>query len=221
MPKFDFNHVAREYDDFYQTPVGKKIDHVEKREISPFLTKLALSEPCLEIGCGTGHWTEFFNQKGMNIMAIDISEEMLKIASVKIGDRVKFRKMKAEELEFSDGSFTNVITIATLEFVDDRNRVRKEIDRVLKPGGFLLAGCLNELSSIGKRKDENEVYRNADFFSPDTLKSFLSAFGSPEIRGCAVIEGEKVLDYPDDHNLDDQARLGNGAFLIGLVKKTE
>jgi SAM-dependent methyltransferase len=128
--------------------------------------------------------------------------------------------MDVENLSLPSMTFDNVITIATLEFVEDIDRALNEIFRVLKPGGYFLAGCLNELSDIGQRKEENEIYRDARFFTPDLLSASLSIFGEVEIDGCAIIEKDRVVDYPDINRMDRSVRLERGAFLTGFVKKT-
>jgi SAM-dependent methyltransferase len=124
-------------------------------------------------------------------------------------------------MKFSDHTFKNIITIATLEFADDLGKAIQEIDRVLKPGGFLITGCLNELSELGRTKHENEIYRHAHFFKPEELEDHLSFFGDPVIEGCAIIENQYVLDFPDTDQVDLNIRMERGAFLTGFVKKTK
>ena len=219
MALFDFNLVAEKYDQFYDTPFGLKVDHVERQAIWECLLQTELNEPFLEIGCGTGHWTRFFRQKGLNITAIDEADKMLAIAKVKNPDRVDFSQMSAENMQFPDHTFLNIITIATLEFVDNLDDVLSEINRVLSPGGTLIAGCLNENSEPGREKQKNEVYRNARFFTPEGLQESLKPIGSAKIDACAMIEGDKVLDYPDFHQVSRAERMKKGAFLTAIVKK--
>ncbi len=219
MAIFDFNTIAEKYDHFYDTPIGQKIDHVEKQVIWSCLLQSDLEKPFLEIGCGTGHWTRFLRQKGLEITAVDIAERMLAIARGKNPESVDFRLMRSEELAFQDHSFFNIISIATLEFVDNLKKTMEETNRVLSPEGTLIVGCLNELSEIGQHKEENEVYKDARFFTPESLADTLSGIGKPEIDGCAIIQGEKVLDYPDYQQVTKEERLNKGAFLAGIVKK--
>jgi ubiquinone/menaquinone biosynthesis C-methylase UbiE len=51
---------------------------------------MALDKPFLEIGCGTGHWTTFFRQKGLELTAIDISGKMIEKARSKNPKQVRF-----------------------------------------------------------------------------------------------------------------------------------
>ena len=220
MPLFDFDHIAKDYDAYYDTELGRQVDHVERQLLWRYMIRMAPDKPALEVGCGTGHWTEFFRQKGFELTAIDISSKMLDTAKQKNPKNVRFERMDVENMTFPSMSFENIIAITALEFVDDTERAFDEIYRVLKPGGFFLMGCLNERSDIGQRKEENDVFRDARFFTPESLTSFLSPFGTPEIDACGIIEKDRVLDYPDIHRLDRSARLEKGAFLMGFVKKT-
>jgi ubiquinone/menaquinone biosynthesis C-methylase UbiE len=220
MPVFNFDQIADQYDDYYDTELGRQVDHVEIQLVWQFMTRMALEKPFLEVGCGTGHWTKFFRQKGLELTAIDVSEKMLEKARAKNPKNVRFEMMNVENMNFPSKTFDNVVTIATLEFVDDMEAALHEIFRVLKPGGFFLAGCLNELSDIGQRKEENDVFKDARFLTPDQLSQFLSRFGDAEIDGCAIIEKDRVADYPDIHRVDKTTRLEKGSFLAGLVQKT-
>jgi ubiquinone/menaquinone biosynthesis C-methylase UbiE len=221
MPFFNFIQVADTYDAYYETSLGCQIDHVEKQLIWRYMIRMSLKKTMLEIGCGTGHWTSFFRQKGLKISAIDLLEKMLEKAKKKNPENVHFEQMSVEDMRFKDHAFENIIAIATLEFVDNLDRAFKEIYRVLKPGGVLIVGCLNELSEMGRNKEKNEIYRIAHFFKPEEIKEYLSEFGSPEINGCAIIEKDRVLDYPDIDQIVKSIRLKKGAFLTGFVKKSE
>lgn len=220
MPVFNFDQVAEVYDTYYDTQLGRQVDHVEKQLVWKYMIRMNLGQPILEIGCGTGHWTRFFRKKGLKLTAIDLSAKMLEKAREKNPQNVHFERMNVENMKFGDYAFVNIISIATLEFVDNREKAFQEIDRVLKPGGILIIGCLNALSEMGRYKNENEMFRTAHFFKPDELKTHLSIFDSPEIEGCAIIEDHQVLDYPDIDQVEPSVRLIRGAFLTGFVKKT-
>ena len=64
----------------------------------------------LELGCGTGLFTEKFPQTGAELVAIDISPDLLKIAKARIlpRERVHFRQGLFEEDTF-EGYFDAVI----------------------------------------------------------------------------------------------------------------
>ena len=154
--------VARDYDDYYQTDIGKATDKIEKIILSGHLV-LVPHGHMLELGCGTGHWTDFFCRQGFHVTAIDESEAMLSIAQNKKIKNVTFAKANATTLPFASNSFSSIASVTMLEFVEDTGNVLDEINRVLKPAGHLILGCLNALSELGKNKQYNEVFQYARF----------------------------------------------------------
>jgi len=91
----------------------------------------------LEIGCGTGLFTEMFAQSGANITAVDISPDLLRQAKERglPKDRVNFVEKPFEECEV-DGPFDAVIGSSVLHHLDlDISLVK--IFTLLKPGGIM------------------------------------------------------------------------------------
>lgn len=213
MTLFDFDTVADEYDSFYESEYGKRVDFYEKIAVA---SRLSLNNgwKTLEIGCGTGHWTSFFWEFGFNITAIDVSVKMIRKAKSKNMKGVEFKQANALDLPFEAGSFDHVFTIATLEFIEDRDRVMHEIKRVLKKGGSLLAGCLNQNSVLGKNKNEDPVFKNAKFFTDSELDDYLSQLGNPEICGAVLPDEEGNMM---DQKADDSTLREKGCFLAGSV----
>lgn len=92
---------------------------------------------CLEIGCGTGLFTERFAAAGAHIVAVDISSELLEIAQRRGLDpeRVEFLQKPFEACEV-DGPFDAVIGSSILHHLDLALAVEKIRD-LLKPGGVM------------------------------------------------------------------------------------
>ncbi len=202
------NKIAGEYDKYYGTPKGITVDNIERQIIS-WLIKDISAGSLLELGCGTGHWTKFFSQRGFQITATDISREMLKIALDKNIKNTTFQKADAAGLPFPDQSFSLIASITMLEFVDDTESVLKEVDRVLAPGGYLILGCLNAESELGKNKNNDEVFRDAQFFSPEKIRQLLLRFGEPKIDfGVYYSSTLELLDGTDKQNTVQPAFIG-------------
>jgi ubiquinone/menaquinone biosynthesis C-methylase UbiE len=218
MPRYDFDRAAGTYDDYYREEFGRKIDAVEKRLVEKYLSRLG-SGRLLEVGCGTGHWTEYFTGRGFRILGLDISEKMLARARARSLTGAGFLMGSAENLPFPDECFENIASMATLEFVDHQDRAFGEIRRVLKPGGFFIIGALNEGSPLGRNKQDHEILKDADFFTRESLRDRLLDFGEPEIEGCALIgENWEILDL-EKGDLDPEKLMNEGAFLAGFVRK--
>jgi len=103
--RFDFDTVAEKYDGWYNTPVGAMYDKLEKRAISRYLGRDGHGKKLLEIGCGSGHWSSFFAERGFSVTGIDISEAMLQIAKGKNIPNAVFQSGDAHSLPFDDNSF--------------------------------------------------------------------------------------------------------------------
>jgi SAM-dependent methyltransferase len=108
------------------------------REIPGILKRFARGTNALDYGCGTGRSSRFLKKLGFEVVGVDISEAMLKLAQIEdpkgeyhlissanIGDLAE-----AFDLVFSCFVFLTVSSKAELR------AIFKEIYRVLKPGGI-------------------------------------------------------------------------------------
>ncbi|MDX9881614.1 MAG: class I SAM-dependent methyltransferase [Prolixibacteraceae bacterium] len=207
--------TAEEYDSFYQTQQGREVDRIEKVLMQGLMNGTPPGE-MLELGCGTGHWTDFFCQKGFQLTAIDESDVMLAIAKKKKLKNAVFQKADASRLPFPDQSFSVIASVTMLEFVENINQVFDEIDRVLKPGGILLIGWLNALSELGKNKQNSHTFRNARLYFPSQIESLLSRFGTPIVNsGVYYSPSFELLDGTEKQNSV------HPAFIVTSVQKTK
>ena len=97
-------------------------------------------ESILEIGCGTGHALLEFTNKSKQVVAIDLSEKMLKVAQRKLQDKkASLCQSEGLFLPFSKEQFDNVFISFTLELFDTPEipKALHEINRVLKEDGKL------------------------------------------------------------------------------------
>lgn len=118
------------------SPAGK----VRARRRAALIAEGACLQPgmrALEIGCGTGLFTEMFVQTGAYIIAVDISPDLLSEARMRglPEDRVEFLEKPFEECEV-DGPFDAVIGSSILHHLDLEVSLAK-IFSLLKPGGIM------------------------------------------------------------------------------------
>jgi len=212
MNVFLNSEVADVYDAYYESSVGQKVNEIETALMEDALAPL---QKCrlLELGCGTGHWTEFFCHKGFEVLAVDSSEAMLKHARAKnIG--AEFLAANAADLPFPNHSFEAVASVTMLEFVPDVDQVLGEIDRVLQPGGWLLLACLNGNSALAKNAPNDPVFREARFFTPESLSVKLARFGAADLSfGVHFSADFQIMD-----NAPDEAK-HEPAFMLARVQK--
>jgi ubiquinone/menaquinone biosynthesis C-methylase UbiE len=214
MNVFTKDNIARDYDNYYLTAPGMEIDRLEKKIMLQLIEKLP-RQPMLELGCGTGHWSEFFAGLGFSVKASDISDAMLALARAKKINNVVFEKTDVLHLPYPDSSFGIVASITMLEFTGNIPLALSEMSRVLKPGGWLVLGCLNADSVLGKMKEADEVFRSAQFLNQTDLYEMLSAIGSPVIRQCVhLTDSFELLDGTERQSSVE------GTFLAALLQKS-
>ena len=91
----------------------------------------------LEVGCGTGLFTEMFAHSGAKIVAVDISPELLDQAQERglPTDQVEFLAKRFEDCEVH-GPFQAVVGSSVLHHLEVEPSLRKIFD-LLEPGGYL------------------------------------------------------------------------------------
>lgn len=209
MNVFENKEVAQKYDGYYQTEMGVKIDYLEKKLIKSLLPQPHRYPKVLEAGCGTGHWTAFLSELGYHLTAVDISDAMLEIAKIKQIKRTQFIKADIQKLPFDTEQFDLVVSITMLEFVSNIEQAMYEMFRVLKPNGWLILGCLNLLSTLGKNKANDSIFKEAHFFTKVELHQLLSKWGNPIIK--------ETIFFDDEFRLLEQG--SEGAFLAVSIQK--
>lgn len=117
----------------WNTPAGR----IRWQRRLDFLRALDLGRTAdvLEIGAGTGTFTEGLIAAFPRLTAIDISPDLLEAARRK-APAARLLCMDAHELDLPAGSFNAVVGCSVLHHLD-WSKALKEFFRVLKPGGIV------------------------------------------------------------------------------------
>ena len=111
---------------------------IEIASIQSYLTKNS-DDYILDIGCGDGYWTNYFSKSAKKIIGIDPNKEDVEIAKKRAKQNVVIMTGQAEHLEFADTTFDKVVSVCVFEHLLSDINSFKEIYRVLKKNGKLLA----------------------------------------------------------------------------------
>jgi ubiquinone/menaquinone biosynthesis C-methylase UbiE len=133
-----------------------------------FVTALgeAAQGAVLDVACGPGILSAAIAKTAREVVAFDLTPEMLKKAKQRCGEagltNVAFREGNATELPFADAAFDAVVTRLSVHHFDDPQRVMSEIFRVLKPGGsFVLADVISsEVPAESELQNAIEILRD-------------------------------------------------------------
>jgi ubiquinone/menaquinone biosynthesis C-methylase UbiE len=184
---YDFGSIADKYDAWYWQPVGRVYDVLEKNAVSKVLPDPAQGDRLLEVGCGTGHWSAFFAERGFRVTGLDISHRMIEAARGKAIRNAVFRQADAAAIPFPSGAFDVAAAITLLEFVPDPREVLDEMARCVRGGGCIVVGVLNRWSYQGivRKIRQAPLFRSAKFFSVRSLRRLLSEYGRAQVRSAA------------------------------------
>jgi cytosine/adenosine deaminase-related metal-dependent hydrolase/ubiquinone/menaquinone biosynthesis C-methylase UbiE len=107
---------------------------LEQRSLDPMLPEVRGLD-VLDAGCGTGRWLQQLAGRGArSLLGVDISPQMLLVASGKLGDHCDLRLGSCEALPFGNGVADLLLSSFVISYLDDLESFAREIDRVARPG---------------------------------------------------------------------------------------
>lgn len=127
--------------DYYNKNAQEFFNQTVKADMSELYDIFLKNLPCnkgkiLDLGCGSGRDSKYFLNSGFELVAIDISEKLGKIASEYIGQKVIIQDMR--ELNYQD-EFIGVWACASLLHLDESEIIEtlKKIFKSLKKDGII------------------------------------------------------------------------------------
>ncbi len=124
-------------------------DH--NRHYHPFLLRHAPArcERALDIGCGTGAFSRSLAHRSRQVLALDLSPQMIRLARERSMDISNIEYQVADVLnsDLPVNQFDCVVSIATLHHLPFELMLEK-MKRVLRPGGVLLVLDLFKAESV-------------------------------------------------------------------------
>jgi SAM-dependent methyltransferase len=143
------------YADYYDTFYGNK-DYVgESQFVFDVISRLANAAPrrVLELACGTGSHAFCLERLGLEIVATDLSEDMLRVArgkAARLSSRVDFRRrdMRAIDPDQFDAAISLFDSIGHVLDSESIASVLRGIRSVLRPGGVFLCEFLHSAAML-------------------------------------------------------------------------
>lgn len=166
-----------EYDAWYQSCRGSWIGQQE------FSTLLKLFTPkegqsLLDVGSGTGYFSQCFHQLGMQVTGLDPDPATIEFAQAKEG-KINYIEGDAMALPFADNSFDYCSAITSLCFVARPEKAIAEMLRVSRYGVML--GLLNRHSLLYYQKQNSSGYKGARWDTVADVKQWCQKL-KPEIK---------------------------------------
>ena len=160
MAKKDFTieYYNNEADRFFESTVSVDFSKIQEQ----FLKYVKPGGRILDLGCGSGRDSRAFLERGYEVVAVDGSRELAKIAGAYIGQKV----IVADFREFEpEGTFDGIWACASLLHL-----LREEIAAVMRRMAAHLAegGCFYASFKYGEFQGE----RNGRHFTDMTEESF-------------------------------------------------
>lgn len=149
---FDFDEGARGWDELYDAGDFDSVAYYRSRLERTLAWVDALALPAnarvLEIGFGAGRTAVALAELGLLVTGFDTGERMLelaqeRVASSGLGHRIKLGLGDAHEIEASDREFDLVLALGVLPWLDRPARGVREMARVARPGGHVIASVNN------------------------------------------------------------------------------
>jgi ubiquinone/menaquinone biosynthesis C-methylase UbiE len=140
-----YDAVAAAYADRFTNELdGKPLDRALLDEVAA-----RAGGAICDLGCGPGHVAGHLHHATPDVVGIDLSPGMIEEARRRHPD-VRFEVADMRSLPHVDGAFAAVVALYSLIHLDDRGLATalREVRRVLRPGGLLLAGLHRGAGSV-------------------------------------------------------------------------
>lgn len=159
----------------------------------------------LEIGCGTGLNTQYLVQKAKEVVGLDLSEEMLKVARRRIGEEnVRFVVGDiTEPWHFENASFDMIVANLVLEHIEDLSHVFREAGRVLRSEGTLYIAELHPYKQLNQSQAKYVSQETGEEVFVDAFTHSISEYVNEALREGFVLKMIKE----HKHKKDDLPRL--------------
>jgi 2-polyprenyl-3-methyl-5-hydroxy-6-metoxy-1,4-benzoquinol methylase len=109
----------------------------------------------LDLGCGSGIFSQYLAQKGSTVLGIDGSEKMIDLCKKSNIPTLSNLNYQLETLPFEDdflesNQFDTIISSSVIEYIEQDTLLLQQIYYLLKPKGIIIISFPNERSIYRK-----------------------------------------------------------------------
>lgn len=118
-------------------------------QVSGWLNRATATGPILDLGCGNGPMLVALLSAGRDCIGVDVSMTWLVVAQRMVRDAgyaPVLAAAVAEALPLADGALGAVVSLDVIEHVRNVPAYVREIDRTVRPGGFVAISTPNRFS---------------------------------------------------------------------------
>lgn len=204
-----FGSASKSYD------VSARLQRFSGKHLMPWLPNRN-DLTVLDLGAGTGFFTDLLAGSYNQVIGLDISKEMLKYAKECRNENIIWLEADAHKIPLQDKSIDFIYSNLVIQWCEPLDVAINEMLRVLKPGGLiifttLVDGTLHELKSSWKQVDDDQHV--IDFKTEEQLSEYFNTdYSSVLEHKCQDI----VLEY---QNVIHLARELKGLGANHLPKK--
>lgn len=172
----DFHdELADDYLDAFSEPS----DYLEN-----FVEILDQGSRVLDAGCGAGVDTSYLDSQGFEVVGVDLSEEMLRVARENF-EGLDFQKMDLRKLDFPEESFDGIVASFSLIYLEksDLPSVLEDFSKILREDGLLFISV-----QVGESEEKlvDDPVVEGDIF--------LNVMSKEEIHGLLKEAGFQILE---------------------------
>ncbi len=147
------------------------------------LIKLKDMHDILDLGCGKGGNSLFFASNGLNVTAMDISDEALKTVQALRHPKIRTVRADVSKADFETESYDAVFACLSLHYFGDAvtRMIVDKVRRSLRAGGMFFIRCKSvkdKAYGVGEKVGEDMYFDGwtRHFFTPEYMTEILSDF---------------------------------------------
>jgi ubiquinone/menaquinone biosynthesis C-methylase UbiE len=211
-----WNKVSSWYDDLL-----KNDDSYQAKVIVPNLLRvlnLKKGENVYDLACGQGYFANIFAHEGANVVASDLSKNLIETAKKNSKEKINFYITPAHRAQFlKDDSIDTIVIVLAIQNIENVGEVFAECNRILKKGGRIVL-VLNHPSF--------RVPQGSDWYFENGVQSRLvSQYLSPSKIFIDMTPGEKdqkkkIKTISFHRSLQDYVKIFNkNGFVVSRLEE--